>query len=326
MIFALMAMMFFAGSAVAANRAVQTLGSLKTNALRLGIAVCVGTVWALTFGHGAWGAGLHLMLISGALGFGVGDVGLFLALPLLGSRLTVLMTQCLAVPLAALTEWLWRGTVLTSAQTLASALILGGVALALAPNQSDEKAKSAVGNWTVAGVVFGLISAAGQGSGAVFSRAAFDVVKRSGQELDGLTASWQRASAGLIIALLSWWVLERVSARKLKSPQTALVEVAHEISEHENENVAASTCSVQPASHGTRWLFLHAALGPLLGVASLQTALKTTPSALVLSIAALTPLAVMPLAWWLEGDRPGARALLGAAVAVAGAALAVHAT
>ena len=325
MIFALMAMVFFAGSAVAANRAVQTLGSLKTNALRLGIAVAVGTLWAFTFGQGAWGAGLHLMLLSGALGFGVGDVGLFLALPLLGSRLTVLMTQCLAVPLAALTEWLWRGTVLTGAQMLASALILGGVALALAPNKSDGDTKS-VGNWTVAGVVFGLISAAGQGSGAVFSRAAFDVVKRSGQELDGLTASWQRASAGLVIALFSWWILEHISARKLKSPQSALVEVAHEISEHETANAAASTCSGKLSSHGTRWLFLHAALGPLLGVASLQTALKTTPSALVLSIAALTPLAVMPLAWWLEGDRPGARALLGAAVAVAGAALAVHAT
>ncbi len=326
MIFALMAMMFFAGSAVAANRAVQTLGSLKTNALRLSIAVAVGTLWAFTFGQGAWGAGLHLMLISGALGFGVGDVGLFLALPLLGSRLTVLMTQCLAVPLAALTEWLWRGTILTQAQTLASALILGGVALALAPNKSEGNAAKNVGNWTMAGVIFGLISAAGQGSGAVFSREAFAVVKRSGQELDGLTASWQRALAGLVIALVSWWALEQHTARKLKSPQTALVEVAHEMAEPENENAAASTCSGQSSSHGTRWLFLHAALGPLLGVASLQTALKTTPSALVLSIAALTPLAVMPLAWWLEGDRPGARALLGAAVAVAGAALAVRAT
>ena len=39
---------------------------------------------------------------------------------------------------------------------------------------------------------------------------------------------------------------------------------------------------------------------------------------LVLPIAATAPLLAMPIAYWLEGDRPGKRAILGGLVAVAG--------
>jgi drug/metabolite transporter (DMT)-like permease len=58
--------------------------------------------------------------------------------------------------------------------------------------------------------------------------------------------------------------------------------------------------------------------GPVLGVGCYQWALATTPSGIVMPIAATTPLLAIPIAWWLEHDRPSARSLLGAAVAVAG--------
>jgi drug/metabolite transporter (DMT)-like permease len=37
----------------------------------------------------------------------------------------------------------------------------------------------------------------------------------------------------------------------------------------------------------------------------------------VLPIVALCPIAIIPLSWWLEGDRPTPRSLAGGAVAVA---------
>ena len=49
-------------------------------------------------------------MLSGIIGMGIGDLGVYAALPLLGSRITVLMTQCLAAPIAAVGEWLWLGT------------------------------------------------------------------------------------------------------------------------------------------------------------------------------------------------------------------------
>ena len=60
--------------------------------------------------------------------------------------------------------------------------------------------------------------------------------------------------------------------------------------------------------------------GPALGVSCYQWALKTTPTGVVLPIVAITPIVIIPFSYYLEGERPGKRSLLGGAIAVAGAA------
>ena len=60
--------------------------------------------------------------------------------------------------------------------------------------------------------------------------------------------------------------------------------------------------------------------GPVLGVGCYQWALATTPSGIVLPIAATAPLLSIPIAFWLEGDRPPRRAIVGGILAVAGCA------
>jgi len=56
----------------------------------------------------------------------------------------------------------------------------------------------------------------------------------------------------------------------------------------------------------------------VLGVGCYQWALATTPSGIVLPIAATAPLLSIPIAFWLEGDRPTRRSLIGGVIAVAG--------
>lgn len=68
-----------------------------------------------------------------------------------------------------------------------------------------------------------------------------------------------------------------------------------------------------------KWIVFNALAGPTLGVSCYQWALKTTPSAVVLPIVALSPLVVMPFSRWLEQERPSKRSTLGAVIAVAGA-------
>ena len=63
----------------------------------------------------------------------MGDYGLFRAFPILGSRLTMVMTQCLAAPFAATIEWLWLGERLSLGLVLAGTALVVGVGLALAP-------------------------------------------------------------------------------------------------------------------------------------------------------------------------------------------------
>ena len=60
-------------------------------------------------------------------------------------------------------------------------------------------------------------------------------------------------------------------------------------------------------------------LGPCIGVAYYQAALQQLPTGVVLPIVALTPLVVIPLAMWLEKERPRLRSILAGCIAVSGA-------
>ena len=227
---------------------------------------------------------------------GLGDLGVFAALPFLGSRITVLITQCLAAPIAALGEWLWLGTTLSYPQMLWGALILVGVAIALVPT----RASPARVRIQPIGFLFGLVAAAGQGVGALLSRKGVEVAAQAGEVVHtvtfGLNSAYFRILAGLIFTA-AWFL------------------VLHQVRPDPTRPAAAS---VSERRKGRLWLVANGLAGPVLGVGCYQWALATTPSGIVMPIAATTPLLAIPIAWWLEHDRPSARSLLGAAVAVAG--------
>src|ERR1017187_9047988 len=118
---------FFALNATCANHSIRVLGTLRANLSRLVIGVLVLGLFAHTMGGGFTSAGTAWFFISGIVGLGVGDLGVYGALPLLGSRITVLMVQCLAAPLAAFGEWWGLGTRLSISQILWGGVILLGV-------------------------------------------------------------------------------------------------------------------------------------------------------------------------------------------------------
>ena len=152
----------FAASAILARRSAGMLGSQSANLARQAVALLILGLWAHCFGQGMRGPGLPLFILSGVLGFGLGDITLFEALPRLGAGLTVLIVQCLAVPIGAITEWLWLGTRITPTQMVSAVVILAGVVLAIAPERESEIPKG----YRMTGVVFAIIGACGQAWGA----------------------------------------------------------------------------------------------------------------------------------------------------------------
>src|SRR3954467_2411147 len=128
----------FSISGVCAQRTSKTLGGVEANFWRVMLATGLLALWAYTLGQGTAGKAFSMFLLSGALGFGLGDIALYQALPRLGSRLSILLGPCLAAPFAATTEWLWLGTKMSGAEVLGAVLILGGVALAIAPGKHLE--------------------------------------------------------------------------------------------------------------------------------------------------------------------------------------------
>lgn len=288
---------FFALSAVFATRSSRLLGYALANLARLWVSSIFLAAWAFTCGSGLRGNGLLLFILSGVAGFGLSDLAFFASLPLIGSRLASLMVQCLAAPFAALVEWLWLGTRLDALEITCGGLILAGVALAIAPSKKAEAAAlHADPTGHVRGLLFGLLAALGQGGGAVLSRKAHALSAVGGLHVDGGTAAFQRILGGLVLISLALPLLRRNAALTQNLP------------------LVPNWKAAWP------WVAANCVAGATLGVSCYQWALATTPSAVVLPIVALTPLIVVPLALFLEGERPSLRSMIGAVLAVGAAA------
>jgi drug/metabolite transporter (DMT)-like permease len=301
---AFLATVLFSLSVVFASRATRVLGGTTANFYRLCVSAVLLALWAHAFGNGFGGGAFGLFFLSGCIGFGVGDIALYQALPRVGPRLTIMLVHCLSAPLAAVTEWLWMGTGLTSAQIISGLVILVGVAIALAPGEHLHIPPKVL----MAGILFGVVAALGQGGGAVISRKAYAVAEAAGHDVRsmnfGLTATYQRILGGLIFAALpSLWIMRK---NRLKNRPSSPAGEANGGERNRRRSVWS-------------WVLLNALAGPTVGVGCFQWALSTTKSGVVLAIVATTPIVVIPFAFLFEGDRPGPRSLLGGLVAVGGA-------
>ena len=297
MLASFLAATFFALNATCASHSVRASGSARANLGRLIVAAAVLGLFAHTLGQGFTSASVGWFFLSGLIGMGLGDLGVYGALPFLGSRLTVLMTQCLAAPIAALGEWLWLDTRLTGAQLLWGVVVLAGVIVALLPSRAHPPQVAL----KPIGFLFGLLAAAGQGLGALVSRKGGLVADAAGElshnATFGLNAAYHRILAGLVFTAL-WFLALRCSRKLPARPEPD---------------------ATPPARRRARmWILANGLAGPVLGVGCYQWALATTPSGIVLPIAATAPLLSIPIAFWLEGDRPTRRSLIGGVIAVAG--------
>lgn len=289
MIGALATLFLFAITPVFATRAAKLLGSLRANVWRLAVAAVVLGLWAHVAGRGLQGASLPWFVIGGIAGFGLGGVAMFQSLPRIGSALSTLIVQCTSAIVAATLEWVWLGTVLTPAQIACATLTLTGVTIGLLP-RSLARPDPAV--WR-AGVAWAVVSAIGQGAGAVLSRKAFAVAAAARDPIDPGTAAYQRVLGGLAVALVVY-VLFKFRQR-----------------------TAAAAPPLRPA---VPWVLANATTGPVLGVTCYQWALRTLPAGIVQPIVAAAPLLTIPFAAWLEGTRPRPTYYVGAVLAVAGVA------
>jgi drug/metabolite transporter (DMT)-like permease len=281
---------FFSLSVIFGARSARVLGGQTANLARISLATVFLATWAHTFGQGLHGGGLPWFFLSGIVGFGLGDISLFGALPRIGPRLAILITQCLAAPLAAIVEWLWLGTTVTLVDMACGAVILAGVAIALAPDHGTGVTRRTF--WI--GVLFGIGSALGQASGAVLSRKANEAAALTGWTIDGGTAAYQRVIGGLLTTVIAFLLLRR--------------------SRVEDDPLAPDRWK-----RGAGFVLGNALAGPTLGVGCYQWALRTTPSGLVLPVVATSPLVTIILSFFMDGTRPSRRAVFGGLLAVVGA-------
>jgi drug/metabolite transporter (DMT)-like permease len=306
----------FSVSVVCGHRSAKMIGGTEANFWRLTLATLFLGVWAYGRGIGMGGGAFHIFLLSGIMGIGIGDVALFQALPRLGSRLSLLLIQCLTPPFGALIEWLWMGTTLSAGQVVCGLTILAGLVVSLAPGDRDPSRKleeeeegtgrlsaRAAKSERMTGIIFSLVAALGGAWGAVLSRRAYAMIHTGGQPLDGANAAFQRIVGGLFVAGVCLLIVKRREFRvQARAPHELVVEVSRR-----------KWRRVWP------WILVNSLAGQTFGVSCMQSALETTPTGIVLSIIAITPIVVIPFALVIEGERPTRRSLVGGAIAVAAA-------
>jgi drug/metabolite transporter (DMT)-like permease len=298
MLAAFLSTILFSVSVVCGHRSAKLIGGTEANFWRLSFAAVLLGYWAYTFGIGLNGAAFPLFLLSGVVGIGIGDVALFQALPRLGSRLSMLLIQCLTPPLGALLEWLWLGTTLTPRQITGGTITLLGVGLALAPGGRQHRTRAEL----TSGTFFSLVAALGGGFGAVLSRRAYAIAQSAGQRIDGANAAFQRIMGGLLVAGICLLIAKRRELRiQATAPQRLMFEASWK-----------KWRSVWP------WVLMNGLAGQTIGVSFMQWALETTPTGVVLAIIAMTPIVVIPFALLMENERPTPHSLAGGAIAVAG--------
>lgn len=286
----LLTTVFFSLSVVFAARSSKILGGPTANLTRLALAASLLAIWAHIWGSGLRGAGLPWFFLSGVVGFGLGDTALFASIERIGPRLSILLTQCLAAPIAAVAEWAWLGTTIKPLEAACAGVILVGVGLALAPDQGFSGDRRVF--WL--GTLCGVGSAAGQGLGAVLSRKANDVATVAGTLVDGGTAAYQRILAGVLTTAVAFLFFKRMRP-------------------HPSQVGRDQWQRAWPMVVG------NALSGPAFGVACFQWALRTTRSGIVLPIVATSPLVTMILTWIIDREPPRRRVIIGGVIAVFGA-------
>lgn len=333
----------FALSVIFGTRSARVLGGTVANFWRLLFATLLLAAWAHGWGHGVTGRAFPIFLLSGCIGFGLGDLAMYQAMPRLGSRLTLLLVQCLAAPFGALTEWLWLGTTLSGQQMFCAGIILAGVALALYPQGGGAATESSSTDpYSKNRAKTRRFRPAGMGESTPAALEQPGHEAQTTHHLLHMKLLWSGAIFGILAAFGQGFgaVISRkafavadLARQSIDGPTAAYQRILGGLAvgglflglvKLMSNDAGKGTADLQtrPRLASLRawpWVLLNGLAGPTLGVSCFQWALKTTPAGIVLPIVATTPLVGIPLAYLLEGDRTTPRALLGGCLAVLGA-------
>lgn len=290
---ALLTVLLFACSGIAGERTARYWGGQRGNLLRLFLAsVLMLAVTVVFFPSSLRWETFCWLFVSGVVGFGLGDIALFFAYVRIGARLTILLNLCTAPIWSTLTEWIWLGTKLTPGELAAGGVILCGVVMAILSRPSSPGAPGAGSGWV--GILCGLGAGMGQGIGAVISRKAFELAAAGGFGLNGFSAAAQRVGGGFLTVLVAVLLFSAFG------------------SNHSRPSAVATR------GKAWAWLFATTLCGPVLGVSCFQWSLIQLPAGISTAVVSITPIAMIPLAVWIDRERPRALSIAGAFVAVAG--------
>ena len=221
-----------------------------------------------------------LLMVSGAVGIGLGDTAYLDALQSIGPRKTTLI-KTIAPPTAGLIAWIFLGEKITALDWLGIAIIVAGVAWVITESPN--------GNGSLPlnrrGIIMAVIAALTEAAAVVLARSALTLT-----HISPLWSTFLRLAGGVVIILITLVIRQKPILQWIKQPGAG-----------------------KTALTASGAIFL----GTFMGIWLQQIVLTTTPAGIAQTLFATTPLFILPLAA-LMGEKVSLRAIFGALIAIAG--------
>ncbi len=286
----------WAAASIIFSRLGKTVGALALNWLKcvIALAFMLVTLWLLE-GH-LWPESLGakntaILAVSGLVGLTIGDTAFFQALMRLGARRTLLVAA-LSPPMTAILAVPVLGDPLGLPLIAGMSLTLGGVVWVILerhPDGAQIKTRDESGRMLPSmkwGIAFALVAAFCQALGNVLT-------KVGGAEITALEISIVRLAFGVLGLTIILGVAGRLVA----------------------------TLSVMKERRTASMVVVATFLGTFLGLWLMNAGLRYTYVGVASTLSSTSPIFVLPLAYYFDGERLTVRSVLGALIAVVGVAI-----
>ncbi len=229
------------------------------------------------------------LLLSGIVGFAIGDLFLFKSLVMIGARISMLI-MTLAPPVAAILGWIILGETLSLYQFFGMIVTLFGIAVVVLQKDdsktNNKKSKRQKFKYPLTGILMAIIGAIGQGVGLVLSKLGM-------KDYDPYAATQIRIIAGLfglgLVVFLS------------KSRKDVFIFIKD--------------------FKAMRLLSAGAFFGAFLGISFSLLAIKYTNTGVASTIIAIQPILLIPASIIFFKEKVNLTEIIGALIAVSGIAL-----
>ena len=275
----------------------KRLGNLTLNVLRMSLAlafslVLFGVVTGNPLPAGASTEAAGWMLLSGLVGYVIGDYCLFQCYIIIGSRYGQLF-MTLAPLAAALMAWVTLGQQMTQMSIVAMLVTLFGISISVLGRGEHHRVSLKL---PLNGVLFAIGAAVCQGVGLVLSKIGMDHYELSADMPDWLVpfnANFYRCIAGIIgFGLLLYFRGEIGLLREAM---------------HDRKGLSVATATT--------------IFGPFVGVGFSLMAVQYTAAGIASTLMAMTPIIILLPSYWLFHEKITWRAVLGAIISVFGVSL-----
>ncbi len=277
----------------------KRMGNLTLNVLRMGFALLFSLVlfWAMTgnpLPANASSEAYGWMLLSGLVGYVIGDYCLFQCYIIIGSKFGQLF-MTLAPITAAIMAWFTLGQSLQPTAILAMAVTLAGIGITILGRGDGHRLSLKL---PLNGVLFAIGAAICQGVGLVLSKIGMNQYEAS---MTATTPSWllpffanfYRCIAGIVgFAILMYF-------------KETFAPLRRSVGDRKGMTAAVATTI----------------FGPFVGVGCSLMAVQYTAAGIASTLMALTPIIIILPAWWLFRQPITFKSVIGAIISVIGVSL-----